>query len=244
MKKNCGLVEDLLPLYLDEMCGEESKQLIEEHLAECENCRALYDSLKANDSPPLPPQDGTAVLQKTARVFHRRAVRQAAGVTAIVLYWLIFGWMNHFAYMGDYRYFSYSFYEAFSFGVVIVPLVTLFWLGFLVVRAVRRHDFARDRVLIVTLALLVVLRAGFLWQRFGTVSYTNYTQVVDIPDESHVVILQNEHPITLEGPAAIIRLLREDDSVYGFIYDWNPRHPNEGKLYGAYDAQKQLEEPQ
>ncbi len=238
MKKNCGVVEDLLPLYLDGMCGDESRQLIEEHLADCEDCRSLYESLKVETAPSAAPADSAAVLKKTAGVFYRRAVRQAAGITAIVLYWLIYFWMEHFAGMGDYRYFSYSFYETFSVGVLLVSLATLIWLIRLVVRAIHRRDFAHDRVLIIVLALLVALRWGYLWQNSGKVSSTSYTNVLQIPDESHVVILKGDQPITLEGPPVAIRLLRTDGSIYGFIYDWNPRHPNEGKLYSVWDTQK------
>lgn len=36
---NCEVIRDLLPLYHDGVCSEESKKLIEEHLTSCENCR-------------------------------------------------------------------------------------------------------------------------------------------------------------------------------------------------------------
>lgn len=36
----CDTVRDLLPLYHDEVCSQESRKLVEEHLAGCESCRA------------------------------------------------------------------------------------------------------------------------------------------------------------------------------------------------------------
>lgn len=36
---NCRIIEDLLPLYLDDACSEESRQAVEEHLVTCEKCR-------------------------------------------------------------------------------------------------------------------------------------------------------------------------------------------------------------
>ena len=39
MKASCKIIQDLLPLYCDEVCSEESKQTIEQHLQECEKCR-------------------------------------------------------------------------------------------------------------------------------------------------------------------------------------------------------------
>jgi len=42
----CGIIKDLLPLYMDDVCNEESRQAVEEHLAECESCRNDYDIMK------------------------------------------------------------------------------------------------------------------------------------------------------------------------------------------------------
>lgn len=39
MKISCEIIKDLLPLYLDGVCSNDSKALIEEHLAECDNCK-------------------------------------------------------------------------------------------------------------------------------------------------------------------------------------------------------------
>lgn len=44
METNCKVVEDLMPLYIDHVCSDESKQIVEEHLKECHNCRAKYDT--------------------------------------------------------------------------------------------------------------------------------------------------------------------------------------------------------
>lgn len=43
---NCNIIKDLLPSYIDELCSTESKQLIEEHFKECENCKRLYEQTK------------------------------------------------------------------------------------------------------------------------------------------------------------------------------------------------------
>jgi hypothetical protein len=38
VKVKCPVIEDLLPLYIDEVCSEESKIIIEEHIKECKLC--------------------------------------------------------------------------------------------------------------------------------------------------------------------------------------------------------------
>ena len=46
MKCKCGIIKDLLPLYVDHVCSDESKELIDEHLLECEKCKSYMDSLR------------------------------------------------------------------------------------------------------------------------------------------------------------------------------------------------------
>ena len=45
----CGIIRDLLPLYIDNVCNEESKQAVKEHLSECEKCRSYYETMKSTD---------------------------------------------------------------------------------------------------------------------------------------------------------------------------------------------------
>ena len=42
MKVKCPVIEDLLPLYIDGVCSEESKMIVEEHLLECRLCIDKY----------------------------------------------------------------------------------------------------------------------------------------------------------------------------------------------------------
>ena len=39
----CNVNKDLLPLYVDDVCSEESKAIVEEHLAGCEECQDYFD---------------------------------------------------------------------------------------------------------------------------------------------------------------------------------------------------------
>ena len=45
----CGIIRDLLPLYIDDVCNEESKQAVENHLSECEKCKNYYESMKSTE---------------------------------------------------------------------------------------------------------------------------------------------------------------------------------------------------
>lgn len=50
MKFPCDMIRDLLPLYKDNICSDASKDIIEDHLSVCEDCREYYERM----SEPLP----------------------------------------------------------------------------------------------------------------------------------------------------------------------------------------------
>lgn len=46
----CGIIGDLLPLYIDGVCNDESRRAVEVHLSQCEACKNYYEQMKsAND---------------------------------------------------------------------------------------------------------------------------------------------------------------------------------------------------
>ena len=46
VKMNCNIIKDLLPLYVDGCCCEESAKVIEEHIKNCEECGKYLESIK------------------------------------------------------------------------------------------------------------------------------------------------------------------------------------------------------
>ena len=46
MKTNCDVIRDLLPLYAEHITSEATNALVEEHLAECEVCRAELEQME------------------------------------------------------------------------------------------------------------------------------------------------------------------------------------------------------
>ena len=52
MNKDCSIVQDLLPLYAENMLREETKEYVDGHLAQCEACRTELAALKTEDVTP------------------------------------------------------------------------------------------------------------------------------------------------------------------------------------------------
>lgn len=65
---NCTVIEDLLILYVADECSEDTKKLVEEHLATCESCRKSLEALQA---PSLPKPEMSPEMQKKNLTFQK-----------------------------------------------------------------------------------------------------------------------------------------------------------------------------
>jgi len=45
MKFDCEIIQDLMPLYIDDVCSTKSKEIIEEHISECSKCKEQLGAL-------------------------------------------------------------------------------------------------------------------------------------------------------------------------------------------------------
>lgn len=66
----CEIIRDLMPLYLDDVCSGETKQMVEEHLDECEECRKyikqMQTELKIEKPEPTDSLEEKKLLQEGA----------------------------------------------------------------------------------------------------------------------------------------------------------------------------------
>ena len=46
MKISCEIIKDLLPMYHDGICSNDSRAMIEEHLTECDSCKAELQAME------------------------------------------------------------------------------------------------------------------------------------------------------------------------------------------------------
>jgi len=58
MKLSCKVIEDMLPMYHDNVCSEETARLVEAHLEQCPACTNMLTQLHAEiDMPSIPVDD-------------------------------------------------------------------------------------------------------------------------------------------------------------------------------------------
>lgn len=53
MKYDHNVIKDLLPLYIDDVLSDSSRQIVDEHLDECEDCRKYLNDLKESNKVEL-----------------------------------------------------------------------------------------------------------------------------------------------------------------------------------------------
>lgn len=83
----CGVIRDLLPLYVDGAAGEESRALVEEHLSSCPACRRELEQLRGQVA--LPPEADGGEVRAWEKGIRRRLERRVTAVGAGVALLLI-----------------------------------------------------------------------------------------------------------------------------------------------------------
>ena len=89
MKIPCAAIRDLLPLYAEKMVEPETRQFVEEHLADCPECREKLSGIETGNGKPV---DTAAPLQTLKKEVRRRRWF-AVLMAALGVFVLVFSWM-------------------------------------------------------------------------------------------------------------------------------------------------------
>ena len=73
MNRQCEIVQDLLPLYVDDICSPASREMIAEHLSTCAECAGMLKSLKNTEIETELITEKNDVLKKQSKVFKRKS---------------------------------------------------------------------------------------------------------------------------------------------------------------------------
>lgn len=98
------IVKDLLPLYADDVVSDESKKMVEEHLANCTECKNYYDSLTDNSIPQESRKriDDKNAIKKIKKAFTLKKLKVmflSAVLVAAVSFGLFYGLVVRENYM-------------------------------------------------------------------------------------------------------------------------------------------------
>lgn len=87
MKRNdCSIVQDLLPLYIEEMLQPDTVAYVEDHLSGCETCTDLLAELKSADPPAPDAEDARTGDQRVLKGLKKTLTARNIFVALTVLY--------------------------------------------------------------------------------------------------------------------------------------------------------------
>lgn len=89
MKDNlpCNIARDLLPLYFDGMCSDETRKQLEEHMEHCEECRKLKQNLEADQLLPESGGEWDKSIMPLKKI-HRK-IRRKNGLIAVCVFFIL-----------------------------------------------------------------------------------------------------------------------------------------------------------
>ena len=87
MNKQCEIVQDLLPLYVDGACSESSAAMVKEHLETCPECKTLYEKLCSDTGEGRLKAEMVGVVAKREKKVKKKRLLTivASAVLTIVL---------------------------------------------------------------------------------------------------------------------------------------------------------------
>jgi ABC-type antimicrobial peptide transport system permease subunit len=85
MNKTCDIVQDLMPLYLDGICSDASRQMVTEHLKSCPSCSRMWQQLHNSEIETQLRAETAGVVQRQAAFFKRRSAFAGAIVAGILM---------------------------------------------------------------------------------------------------------------------------------------------------------------
>lgn len=83
MKYDCDLIQDIKPLYMDDVLSKRSREIVDEHLSECTQCQKIY-TRRVNEKQPSPAK--TASNENThIKSYSKRIRNWRIAIVSVVL---------------------------------------------------------------------------------------------------------------------------------------------------------------
>lgn len=86
----CNIIKDLLPLYADEVCSEDSREMVQEHISVCKDCKQELEDYRYNTGLPEVPTD--VAIKKFKKKMNKKNLTKIV-VSVIICLNIILGGM-------------------------------------------------------------------------------------------------------------------------------------------------------
>ncbi len=132
MNRECDIIRDILPLYVDDACSDTSREIVEAHLKDCAECAAYVEQIRDSEVESDLKSERERVIRDQARRFKRRSAAAGSAVSGLLLIpivILLIVNLTHGLALGWFYVVAASMLVAAS--VIVVPLMVpeskLFW---------------------------------------------------------------------------------------------------------------------
>lgn len=85
MNRECEIIRDLLPLYVDDACSASSRGIVDEHLKECADCSAFLEQIRSSELENDLREEKALVIKNQARRFKRRSAAVGSVISALFM---------------------------------------------------------------------------------------------------------------------------------------------------------------
>jgi len=85
MKTDCEIIRDLLPLYVDDICSDRSREMVDEHLQECPACSDMLQKLQKTDIENNLKEEKQDVISYGIRQFKKLSATVGSTVSGALL---------------------------------------------------------------------------------------------------------------------------------------------------------------
>lgn len=237
MKYDHEIISDILPLYVNGVCSEQSAAAVQDHLTECQKCRAAFKAMEANAASSAKKLNDSTDMQQLSRKVSVKVVATIIGIIFIILYWIIRALMKSYADVGDYRHFLYHFWEGWNFGYIIIPIFTGVWLCVEIWKATHTHLAHTKRIIamILLLSSLFAAQIGIIYFETLQVGTVGTGWIEDV-QSGQFTFDNGSDKIEISCSYEITPLLKSDGTVYVVNFKWNRLSPNHGVLTQIEEA--------
>ena len=94
----CNTIRDILPLYVDGVVSDDTRNMVTKHLEDCEECRKKYEAMKSE--VVIPVEDNVAPLKHFKKAWKRKKMILVCStiLATIAIIFCAFFIFNHFVY--------------------------------------------------------------------------------------------------------------------------------------------------
>lgn len=90
MKYPCGIIKDLLPVFIENLCSEESVKAVVRHMEECEDCREYYKKMTADSSYDADRTEDSSQFEESLKkvkktILYKKIIAVAVAITVFIL---------------------------------------------------------------------------------------------------------------------------------------------------------------